>query len=141
MQHRLTTLFTFLFQFTGHGNVRHKKIKMDKQGWGRRQPSTPNRRHSWDSRHANHAILRVISAPNLFSLSTRKSHPSYLDRLTILKTTEDNQPYLSRHRYLPTWSIFWFGWPRRVYLHQRKNLLLRSTVGMTTTLDHVFGYV
>ena len=71
--------------------------------------------------------------------------------------TEDNQHYLSRRQvlqpiiqlkletFLP-WmghksAMFWIGRPRRVFLHQRKNLLLRSTVGMTTTLDHVFGDV
>ena len=71
MQHGLM-LFTFLFQFTGHGDVRHKKIKMDKQGWGRRQPSTPNRQTadilgiaSVIKIHAYHSPLRVIAALNL----------------------------------------------------------------------------
>jgi len=41
-------LFTYLFQLTCHGDVRHKKIKMDQKGWGRRQHSMPNRWHSRD---------------------------------------------------------------------------------------------
>ena len=80
MQHRLM-LFTFLFQFTGHGDVRHKKIKMDKKGWGRRQPSMPNRRHTWDSiGHQNSRLPRTFAR----HLSTQpflafNSHSSYLD--------------------------------------------------------------
>ena len=64
MQHRLM-LFTFLFQFTGHGNVRHKQIKMDKKGWGRRQPSTPNRQHSWDSRQPRNFACHLSTQPFL----------------------------------------------------------------------------
>ena len=44
-------LFTFLFQVNCHGDFRHKKIKMDKTGWGRRQPSTPTTHLGETSEH------------------------------------------------------------------------------------------